>query len=52
VTCCTKLMDAEPKPDEPAEPVDETPVEEDAETRHRREALADFLAQIELPGQP
>ena len=49
-------MDAEPKPDEPAEPVDEPtavdPAEDDAAVQHRREALADFLSQIELPGQP
>jgi hypothetical protein len=43
-------MDVEPKPDEPAEPVDEGAPQEDAETQHRREALADLLEQIELHG--
>lgn len=50
------MDDTEPKPDQPAEPVDESGVgdaaEDEAAVQHRRDALADFLGQIELPGQP
>lgn len=46
------MDDTEPKPDQPAEPVDEDAAEDEAAVQHRRDALADFLGQIELPGQP
>ena len=45
------MDDTKPKPEQPAEPVDEDAAENDVEAQQRREALVDLLTQIELHGQ-